>query len=145
MMFLLIAVLMQVQIALPQRARLENPSVANPIPKQVQKDFDKLWKKFLTGREDAKVFRELDKLLKKSVDAVPVMMVQSYIDLYAGRQGDAERRLEVILARSPSDVAALSTKHNAVGGACIQVRDLSVRVRMERAPRTAATSGKKPE
>jgi predicted RNase H-like HicB family nuclease len=40
--------------------------------------------------------------------------------------------------RPASDVATLSAKHNAVGGACIQVRDLSVRVRMERTPRTAA-------
>lgn len=38
--------------------------------------------------------------------------------------------------RPASDVATLSAKYNAVGGACIQVRDLSVRVRMERAAKT---------
>lgn len=36
--------------------------------------------------------------------------------------------------RPASDVAVLSARHNAVGGACIQVRDLSIQVRMDRVP-----------
>ncbi len=38
--------------------------------------------------------------------------------------------------RPASDVAALSTTHVAVGGACIHLRDISVRVHMQRQPRT---------
>ncbi len=34
--------------------------------------------------------------------------------------------------RPASDVAALSVAHGAVGGACIHLRDISVRVRMDR-------------
>lgn len=34
--------------------------------------------------------------------------------------------------RPSSDVAALSAKHAAVAGACIQVRDISIRVRVDR-------------
>jgi predicted RNase H-like HicB family nuclease len=44
--------------------------------------------------------------------------------------------------RPASDVAALSAKHGAVAGACIQVRDLSIQVRLDRAPKTARGDGK---
>ncbi len=43
------------------------------------------------------------------------------------------RRGEAMPPRRPaSDVAALSSAHGAVGGACLYVRDISVRVRMDR-------------
>ena len=38
--------------------------------------------------------------------------------------------------RPASDVTTLSAKHNAVAGACIHVRPLSVQVRMDRAPKS---------
>jgi predicted RNase H-like HicB family nuclease len=37
--------------------------------------------------------------------------------------------------RPASDVAALSAKHGAVAGACIHIRPVSVRVRMDRLPK----------
>lgn len=106
MMFFLIAFLFQLQVALPGRAALENPAVANPVPKQLQKDYDKLWKRFLTGKEDAKVFAELEKLLKKNPDALSVVEVQAYVVLYAGRFDDAERRLQAVLVKRPDDPMA---------------------------------------
>jgi tetratricopeptide (TPR) repeat protein len=111
---LILAILLQAFPALPARGALENPAVANPIPKQAQKDYDKLWKRFLAAptakdaaKEDAKVFAEFDKLLKKNPDLVPAMWVQTYMDLYAGRQASAQQRLEAILAKRPADRVAL--------------------------------------
>jgi Flp pilus assembly protein TadD len=111
---LILTILLQAFPAMPARAALENPSAANPIPKQVQKDYDKLWKRFIAAptakdaaKEDAKIAADFDKLLKKNPDLVPAMWVQTYIDLYAGRQAKAEQRLEVILAKRPSDRTAL--------------------------------------
>ena len=107
MKFFLIALLLQSPIPLPPRAELENPAIASPVPKQVQKDYDKLWKRFLTAREDTKVLAEFDKLLKKNPAAHSSRTVQAYIDLYAGRAIDAERRLEQVLSNQPVDPVAL--------------------------------------
>src|SRR5436190_5267233 len=107
---LILAILLQAIPALPARAALDNPSVANPVPKQVQKDYDKLWKRFLASKdakEDAKISAELDKLLKKNPDLVSAILIQTYIDLYAGRQAVAEQRLETFLAKRPADRFAL--------------------------------------
>jgi len=107
MKVLLIALLLQSTIALPPRSELENPAIANPVPKQAQKDYDKLWKKFLTGKEDSKLPGEFDKLLKKNPDAYSSLTVQAYIDFYAGRTTDAQRRLEQVLAKRPADNISL--------------------------------------
>jgi len=111
---LIIAILLQTLPAMPARAALENPAAANPVPKQFQKDYDKLWKRFLAAptakdaaKEEAKVSSEFDKILKKNPDVVSAILVQTYIDLYAGRQAAAERRLETVLAKRPSDRFAL--------------------------------------
>jgi predicted RNase H-like HicB family nuclease len=45
--------------------------------------------------------------------------------------------------RPASDVATLSTQHGAVAGACIHVRPLSVRVRMDRLPDSVRVDGKR--
>jgi predicted RNase H-like HicB family nuclease len=44
--------------------------------------------------------------------------------------------------RPASEVATLSATHDAVGGACIHLRDISVRVRLQRQPRTRLASKK---
>lgn len=107
MTFLLIAFLLQAQIPLPGRTDLENPSARNPVPRQLQKDYDKLWKRFLSGKEDARVLKDSEKLLKKNADAVAPLLLQSYVDIHAGRLADAERKLQGVLSRRPSEPIAL--------------------------------------
>jgi len=111
---LIVAILLQTLPALPARGRLENPAAVYPVPKQAQKDYDKLWKRFVAApnvkdavKEETKVFSEFDKLLKKNPDLVAAMWVQTYMDLYAGRQPVAEKRMETILAKRPADPLAL--------------------------------------
>jgi hypothetical protein len=108
MTVILISLLLQVQITLPERASLSNPALTYTVPQQTQKDFEKLWKRFLTGKEDSKVFDELTKTLKKHPELVPALLAQSYVDLYAGRYSEAERRFELVLSKNPSDVVALT-------------------------------------
>jgi thioredoxin-like negative regulator of GroEL len=107
MTFFLIAFLLQSQFVLPSRTALENPAARTPVPKQVQKDYDKQWKRFLTGKEDPKISKDLDKLLKKNADVMQLLIVQSYLDLYAGRQPDAERKFQIVVSRQPSNPIAL--------------------------------------
>ena len=136
MTLFLIALLLQLPIALPDRASLENPAVENPVPRKLQKDYEKLWKRFLTGKEDAKVFSGLDKLLKQSPDAAPVLVVQAYIDLYAGRVVDGERRLQVVLSKHPTDpVAAFYLAELAYSqGDFVRANDLYSRLRASGSP-----------
>jgi tetratricopeptide (TPR) repeat protein len=107
MKFFLIAFLLQSQLALPPRTGLENPARRNPVPKQLQKDYDKLWTRFLSGKEDPKVAKEFDKLLKKKADVIAPLIVQAYMDIYAGRALDAESKFQAILAKRPSEAIAL--------------------------------------
>ena len=131
MTFFLIALLFQAQLALPVRTNLENPAVSSPVPKQLQKDYDKLWKRFLTGKEDAKVFADLEKFLKKNPDVLPALEIQAYLDLYAGRLGDAERRLQTVLSKRPSEpMAALYLGEFAYSrGDFVRANDLYSRLR----------------
>jgi predicted RNase H-like HicB family nuclease len=46
------------------------------------------------------------------------------------------------LPRPASDVAVLSAKHGAIAGACIHVRPVSIRVRMDRIPDSLRLDGK---
>jgi tetratricopeptide (TPR) repeat protein len=108
MSLILISLLLQLQIALPPRTALANPALSDPVPKQFQKDYDKLWARFLSGKDDAKVFGEFEKLLKKNGEIVPALLVESYVDLYAGRPADAERRLQFVLSKSSTNPVALS-------------------------------------
>jgi len=108
MTVVLISLLLQIQIALPERAVLANPASSYSLAAQTQKDYDKLWKRFLGGKEDTKVFDELTKGLKKNPDVLPSILLQAYIDLYGGRPAEAERRLEFVLSKNPSDPVALT-------------------------------------
>jgi tetratricopeptide (TPR) repeat protein len=116
---LILAILLQggaAMVPLTQyRATVENPAISYPIPKNLQKDYDKLWKRWIeapgkkdAAKEEAKVAAELEKLLKKNPEVVAAMLLQAYVDLYSGQQAKAEQRLETILAKRPSDRVALS-------------------------------------
>ena len=108
MNLVLIALLLQQPFYMPPRIAVENPTVVTPAPKQLKKDYDKLWTRFLTGKEDARIIKDSEKLLKKQKDFEPVLTLTAYLDLYAGRRTDAERKLETVLTRNPTHRIALS-------------------------------------
>jgi tetratricopeptide (TPR) repeat protein len=109
-----LALLLQLPFPLPARSALENPAISHPVPTKLQKDYDKLWQRFLAvpaaknaAKEETKLSADFDKFLKKNPDFVPVIMLQAYMDLYAGRLANAEKRLETVLSQRPADRVVL--------------------------------------
>ena len=92
----IVALLLQF-VAMPPRNILENPAVRTPVPKKVQKDYDKIWTLFVRGSDDAKVIKESDKLLKKNRDLFQLVVIQAYLDMYAKRIPVAEKKFEFVL------------------------------------------------
>jgi tetratricopeptide (TPR) repeat protein len=103
----IIAFLLQ-SFPMPPRSVIENPAALSPVPKKVQKDFDKLWQRFLKATEDPKVLKDGDKLLKKNNGLAAVLILEAYVDLYNGDVSKAESKLWEALAASPSNRIALS-------------------------------------
>lgn len=107
MYVVLIGLLLQASYGLPSRANLENPALSMPVPKQLQKDYDKLWLRFIDGREDKKVYADADKLLKKDKTFAPALIVQAYVSMSTGNNMEAERKLEQVVSADPKARLAL--------------------------------------
>src|SRR6185295_15276126 len=102
----LIALLLQL-LPLPPRMAMENPSVVSQVPQKLRKDYDKMWSRFLAGKEDAKLVKDLDKLLKKQKDFDAPVILEAYIELYKGSQLPAAQKFEQALAINPKNRIAL--------------------------------------
>jgi tetratricopeptide (TPR) repeat protein len=103
----LLLVLLLQSLPLPPRGSLENPGAVLEIPKQLKKDYDKTWARFLSANEDQTVLREADKLLKKQKDFVPALVVEAYVALYLNRTDDAEHQFEKVIGQDPAHRVAL--------------------------------------
>jgi tetratricopeptide (TPR) repeat protein len=106
MKLFLIALLLQ-PLPLPPRRAMENPAAASEVPKNLKKDYDKLWTRFLAGKEDAKVVKDLEKLLRKQKDFSAAVTVEAYIDLYQHHDSSAVQKLEQVLSISLDNRIAL--------------------------------------
>ena len=57
------------------------------MPKTLQKDYNKLWMRFLaakTPKDDTNVASDINKLLKKNQDFPPLLMLQAYLAFNSG-------------------------------------------------------------
>jgi len=106
MKIFLIALLLQ-PLLLPPRTAMENPAAVSEVPKNLKKDYDKLWTRFQAGKEDAKVVKDLEKLLKKQKDFSAALTVEAYIDLYQHHDPSAVQKFEQVLSANPDDRIAL--------------------------------------
>jgi tetratricopeptide (TPR) repeat protein len=106
MNLVLIALLLQ-SLLLPPRMALQNPAAVSAVPQKLKKDYDKLWIRFVSGKEDAKVSKDLDKLLKKQKDLAAAITIGAYIDLYNGNDSTAVPKLLQALSINPNDNMAL--------------------------------------
>ena len=104
---ILVATLLLQSLVLPPRTAVENPAIVSPVPQKIRKDYDKLWTRFVGGKEDAKVLKDLDKLLKKQKDTAAAITLGAYIDLYRGSDSTAIPKLLQVLSINPSDRIAL--------------------------------------
>ena len=95
---ILISLLLQSSLLLPSRAAMENPAAASNIPAKIKKDYDKLWSRFVSGKSDAQVSKDLDKLSKKQKNFDPALIIQAYIDLYKGNDVAATQKFKQALA-----------------------------------------------
>ena len=97
---LFVALLLQSLPLLP-RAALENPAEVSPVPQKLKKDYDKLWMRFIEGKDDAKLIRDLDKFLKKQTkDADAALAIKAYLDLLRNDETAAAQKFEQLLARN---------------------------------------------
>src|SRR5580692_1440149 len=103
---LLFVLLLQSSLLLPPRTAVENPAVVSQVPAKIQKDYDKLWPRFLSGREDAKLEKDLDNFLKKQKNFDPALTLEGYIDLYKGDDAAGSQKFTRALgANSRSRIA----------------------------------------
>jgi len=104
---LLIALLFQSSLLLPPRTAVENPSVVSPVPRKLLKDYDKLWNSFVAARNDARLTKDLDKLLKKQKTFDPGWMILGYLALYGGNDAAARDHFTQAFNANPGNRIAL--------------------------------------
>jgi tetratricopeptide (TPR) repeat protein len=92
-----IAILLQSLLLLPPRTAMENPATLSQVPPKIAKDYDKLWLRFVTGREDAKLKRDLDSFALKQKTFGPAVTLQAYLSLYSGDYATAVQRFNQAL------------------------------------------------
>jgi Flp pilus assembly protein TadD len=102
----LLALLLQ-SLSLPARTALENPASVSPVPKNLQKDYQKLWTRFLSAKEDAKLVKDLDKLRQKQRSFEHAWMIDAYIALDKGDHTAARQKFEQALLINPKNRIAM--------------------------------------
>ena len=106
MNLVLIVILLQ-SLLLPARNAIENPAAVSEVPAKLKKDYDKLWVRFTEGKDDAKLVKDLDSLLKKQKDLAAALIIEAYIDLYQNNETSAGRKFEQVFAGNPGNRIAL--------------------------------------
>src|SRR5438105_806552 len=105
--FLIALLLMQSSLLLPPRTAIENPAVVSAVPAKLQKDYDKLWTRFLAGTADTRLTKDLDNLVKKQKNFDPALTIQAYIELYKGNDAAATQKFQQALGMNASNRIAL--------------------------------------
>src|SRR6266481_2193283 len=105
--FLIALLLMQSSLLLPPRSAIENPAVVSAVPARLQKDYDRLWTRFLIGKGDAQLTKDLDNLIKKQKNFDPAMTIEGYIELYKGNDAAATQKFQQALAMNSNNRIAL--------------------------------------
>jgi len=107
MKIVLIAVLLQSPLQLPPRAALDNPASVSTVPEKARKDYDKLWNRFLAGRDDVKLAKDIDKFVKKRKTFDTGLVIGAYLDMYRGDDNAARQKLTETLKVDPDNKIAL--------------------------------------
>src|SRR5262245_27435479 len=92
MNLILIAVLFSSSLVLPPRTAMENPATVSAVPQKLRKDYDKIWARFVAGKEDAKLSKDLDKFVQKQKSFDPAVIIQGYLSLYKGDDAAARQK-----------------------------------------------------
>ena len=95
---LAILLLLQSSLLLPPRGSAVNPAAISPVPAKLQKDYDKLWARFVSGQSDAQLTKDIANFTKKQKNFDPVLTIEAYIELYKGNDAAAARKFQQALA-----------------------------------------------
>ena len=78
---LLAFLLLQSSLLLPPRGSAVNPAAVSQVPAKLQKDYDKLWSRFVSGQGDAQLMKDIANFMKKQKNFDPVLTIDAYIEL----------------------------------------------------------------
>jgi len=106
-MLLLPLLLLQSSLLLPPRTALENPAAVSRVPAKIQKDYDKLWSRFVAAKADSQLTRDLDSLIKKQKTFDPAVTLEAYIELYKGNDAGAAQKFQQAYSLNPGNRIAL--------------------------------------
>jgi len=107
MNLLIVALLLQSSLLLPPRTAVENPAAVSQIPKKLQKDYDKMWARFIEGKDDGKLVKDLDKLLQKQKAFDSALMIEGYVALYRADDTAARTKFTQALTMNPNNRIAM--------------------------------------
>src|SRR5436190_22467388 len=103
----LLVLLFQSSLLLPPRTALENPAAVSQIPQKLEKDYAKLWTRFVAANEDAKLVKDLNKFIQKQKTFEPAWMIQGYLALYKGDDNAARENLTRALTLDSNNRTAM--------------------------------------
>ncbi len=106
-MNLLLSFVLLQSLLLPPRSAMQNPALVSTVPQKVKKDYDKLWTRFLTGKDDAKLAKDIDTLIKKQKDFPAALTIEAYLDLYHSDAAAAASKFRQVVSANPNDTIAL--------------------------------------
>ena len=85
---------LQSALLLPARAEIENPAAVSQVPAKLQKDYNKVWSRFLSGQADSQLTKDLDLLIKKQKNFDPAMTIAGFLELYKGNDAGAAQKFQ---------------------------------------------------
>jgi len=94
-------------LLLPPRSAMQNPALVSVVPQKLKKDYDKLWTRFLVGKDDAKLVQDVDNLIKRQKDFPAAITIEAYLDLYKGDAPSAASKFRQVAALNPNNTIAL--------------------------------------
>jgi len=107
MNLLFLTLLLQSTLLLPPRTAIENPATTSAVPPRLSKDYGKMWARFVSGKEDAALSKDLDKFLQKEKTFDPACMIAGYLALYKGNDSAAQEKFTEALKINPSNRIAI--------------------------------------
>jgi tetratricopeptide (TPR) repeat protein len=103
----LLTLLLQSALLLPPRTAMENPAAVSQVPPKLAKDYAALWMRFVAGKDDGKLEKDLDKLLKKQTKFDPALTIEGYLHLYSHDDAGATQRFMAAFAINPKNRIAV--------------------------------------
>src|SRR5437867_3103532 len=104
---LMVVLLLQSSLLLPPRSLAVNPAAVSQVPAKLQKDYDKLWSRFVSGQADAQLAKDIENFLKKQKNFDPALTIAAYVELYKGNDAVAARKFQQALAANSKNWIAV--------------------------------------